>query len=307
VRLAVVVAALDGDDALGRCLDGLAAQEGAPPLRVLVPVEDEAPASWPARARAARADVVAIGPMTTAHPPGSLADAHERVDRRRAAGLAAALADPSVTHVALVEDRVVPRAGWAAAMAQELEAGNDVVGGGIDLGRSEALSGAAYYADYGRYQPPFAAGPGDWISDVNVAYRREVLETTRARWEARYQESTLHGALREAGTPLHRSPAPVVDAWREGLRLLPLLQERVAFGRVFGAARAADAGLGRRLVLAAMTPALPLVLLLRAVRERAARGPVLARGFGRALAPLLLVQGAWSLGELLAYLSGGEG
>jgi hypothetical protein len=306
VRLAVVVAALDGDDALGRCLDGVLGQQDGPPLRILVPLEDDAPESWSERARSAQAEVVAMGPVATAHPPGSLADTHERVDRRRAAGLAAALATADVTHVALVEDRVVPRADWAAALAREFEAGHTVVGGAVDLGCSEALSAAAYYADYGRYQPPFAAGPGEWISDVNVAYRRNVLEASRDRWEARYQESTLHEALREAGTPLQRSPAPVVDARREGLRLVPLLRERVAFGRVFGAARIADAGLARRLLLAALTPLLPLVLLLRAIRERSARGPVFARSFGRGLAALVLVLAAWSLGELLAYLSGNE-
>ncbi len=303
MRLSVVVATVDGGAALARCLAALAAQDLAQAIEVIVPW-DARSADAPSAAALAcpRARLLELGEIATAHPPASLLALHERIDRRRAAGLAAAAGDV----VALIEDRVVPRPDWARrlleAHSQHPEAA--VIGGAVERGGPSLLHAAVYYCDYGRYQPPFAAGPAEWLSDVNVSYARRALEQTRELWSERYHESSMHWALREAGEVLWATPAPVVQAARGPLTLAGLLRERVAFGRVFGWTRAREASLGERLARCALAPALPFLLVGRRVAERARRGSAFGARFAAALPAIFLLSCAWALGEALAHATG---
>ncbi len=300
MRLSVVVAVVDGGEALRRCLVGLSRQQDGPPLELIVPWDASAPEVPGICADYPLAQPLAMGAVATAHAAGSALAAHELYDRRRAAGLAAATGDL----VALVEDRVVPREDWSRALTGAHGMGPDVVGGAVDCRAADLLGWAVYYCDYGRYQPPFIAHAAEWLSDVNVSYKRAALEQTRSLWQQRYQEPLVHGALARAGARMLLSPAPVVDAQRGPLRLGAVLRERVVFARVFAATRAREASTARRALLAAASLALPLLLVARRVRERSARGPLRAKSFLAALPLIALLSCAWSFGELLGYLRG---
>jgi hypothetical protein len=301
VKLSVVVAIVDGGDALRACLSALAEQSGARECEIVVPVDARCAGAREALAAHPRARAVDLGEIATAHAPDSLLALHERVDRRRAAGLAAASGDV----VALIEDRVTPRADWAEWLLAAHAALPDAaaIGGAVAPPARGVLARAVYFCDYGRHAPPFAAGPAEWLSDVNVSYKRAALDATRDAWRERYSESTVHWRLRERRALLWATPDAVVVAARERagpLRLAALLRERVAFARVFGWTRAREAPLARRLAWLALAPALPFVLCARRVAERVRRGAFRRDGFPSALPAIFALSCAWALGEALA-------
>jgi hypothetical protein len=237
--------------------------------------------------------------VQTDRSPASAGGQHELFDRRRAAGLSAASGDL----VAIVEDRGVPEPRWAETVIrlhQQLPHG--VIGGAIENGRDRLLNWAVYFCDFGRYPRPFDAGPRAYVSDVNVSYKRTALVRTEALWRERYHEPIVHGALTRAGDTLFLSPALVVTQMRERLSLPALVSERLAWGRLFAATRVRDSTVTRRLVLAMLSPLLPLVLFTRLLRQQLAKKQPVTRLL--AVAPvLLLLLTAWSMGETIGYLT----
>jgi hypothetical protein len=299
VKLSVVVAIVDGGDALAECLARLGGGGSSGSLEVIVPWDERCDVKR-ARESSPHARFLEIrGPQRRAGADSLLA-LHERIDRRRAAGLAAAQHEI----VALIEDRVVPRAGWARqlVLAHAAHPEAAAVGGAVACGAPRGLARAVCACDYGRYGPPFPPGPALSLSDVNVSYKRGALEATRAIWADRYHESELHRELRARGALLWATPDAVVETQRQGLTLIGLLRERVAFGRVFGWTRARRASIGRRLAWLALAPVLPPLLTARRLAE-AARSGSLDGGFVAALPAILLLSCAWVAGEALAVVT----
>ena len=298
-RLSVVVTVVDGGATLERCLAALAAQRAAPDTEILVPWDASVSGIELLAARLPGVEFLAMGQVSTRRPATSPAGLHELIDRRRAVGLAAARGEI----VALVEDRGVPRPGWAeGVLAAHADLPHAVIGGPIDIARPGRLAWAVYACDFGRYQPPVEPGPRGYVSDVNVSYKRHAIEATRELWRERYQETIVHWALLDAGETLFLSDRFVVEQMRDGLALAPLIGERFTAGRFFAATRARGASPGVRLLRALAAPALPFVVLARHLRLR--------RGAGRRRPPLgtallvgvLLV--ASSCGELAGEISG---
>jgi hypothetical protein len=290
VALSVVVTLVDGGAALERCLAGLEAQEGAGATEVIVPFDASADVSE-AKRRHPRVRFLDLGAPRSARSIAGEAGRHELYDRRRSAGLAAAQGEL----VALLEDRGVPQPGWARALA-ELHASRPAaaIGGAIACGRSDPWARAVHLCDFGRYEPPFEPAPARWLSDTNVAYRREALLEVRALWSERFHETLVHDALRTRGG-LWLDPTPLVEQHREGLELRALLAERFHWGRLYAATRARGWGLARRAAFALLAPLLPPLLWLRLVRRSTAAGSL-------SLAPRILVLlAAWSLGEAAGY------
>lgn len=300
VELSVIVTVVDGGAALERCLDGLAAQVDAPSMEVIVPYDATLGDLEVVRGRHPGMVFAEMGPVATASDPHGPAGQHELFDRRRSAGLARARG----RFVAIVEDRGVPRPGWArTGLAAHARLGHAVIGGAVENGRDAALNWAVFFCDFGRYQPPFEEGPREYVTDVNVFYARRAIEATRELWQERYHETTVHWALIRAGETLYLTPEFVVDQHRDGLRLGPMLSERCAWGRLFSYTRAREISPAKRLVLAALSPVLPFLLLARHGRARLER----RRHFGKfvkASPAMFLLLAAWSLGEAVGSLTG---
>jgi hypothetical protein len=297
MRLSVIVTVVDGGDALRRCLTGLAAQEGAPGMEVIVPCDDSAPDVAGIVAAFPSVRHLPLGELVTAAPAHGPAGQHELFDRRRSAGLAVA----SGELVAIVEDRGVPRPDWARE-ASRLHASmpHAVIGGAVENGRDRTLNWAVYFCDFGRYQLPLREGPAAYATDVDICYKRAAIESTRDLWRERYHETTVHWALQRAGEALYLHPAMVVDQHRDGLRLGALVKERRAWGRLFAYTRAREIGFARRVALTVLSPALPFLLLLRHGRMQWAK----RRTFGkylRAAPAVFVLLAAWSFGEMLGY------
>lgn len=299
-RLSVVVTVVDAGAALQRCLASLAAQQGAPDLEVIVPWDATLAGMEALAAQYPAMRFLRMGQVQTQRRSDGAAGQHELFDRRRAAGLGVVTGDL----VAIVEDRGVPRPDWATTFIRlHAEMPHAVIGGGVELGRQTLLNRAVFACDFARYQPPFVAGPREYVTDVNICYKRRAIEQTRSLWQERYHETTVHWALIRAGETLFLNPVPLVDQLRDGLSLSRVWQERIDWGRLFAYTRARESSLGKRLIWLTLSPVLPAVLLWRILRQTASKGLPLAPALAAAPATLLLLTG-WCVGEMIGYLTG---
>jgi hypothetical protein len=293
------VTIVDGGETLQRCLDALDQQDSPPSLEIIVPYDESIGNVSGLAQHFPTIEFLSMGAVPTDRPTQSAAGQHELFDRRRAAGLAAATGQL----IAILEDRGVPRPHWARQVVDlHARLPHAVIGGAIENGRDWLLNWAVYLCDFSRYQLPFEEGSRDYVSDVNICYKRRALESTRELWATRYHETTVHWALQRAGEALYLHPAMVVDQMRGSLRLQDLLRERLGWGRLFAYTRAREMTWARRMMFALLVPFLPTILLLRIARGQLAKhralGP-LARAWPIAL--LLLI--GWSLGESVGYLT----
>ena len=300
VVLTVIVAVVDGGAALERCLKALLTQSDPPPMEVLVPYDSTIAHVGGMASSYPSVRFLDLGQLPASDSPASAGGKHELIDRRRAGGLAVARGEI----VAMIEDRAVPRADWAASVVRlHRDNPNAVIGGAIQNGRDQLLNWTVYFCDFGRYQLPFAAGVRRYVSDVNVSYKRRALEQTRDIWYPRYHEPLVHWALERAGEGLLLSPDLVVEQMRDDLTIASLLSERFAWGRLFGSLRNKDAALPRRLVRAAAAPLVPFVLLARFARDQMVKGMPMRRFI--VVAPLMFVFScAWAAGEATGSVAG---
>ena len=299
-RLSIVVTIVDGGGALGECLHALTTQEAAPEMEIIVPYDDSVSGIDELKARFPVARFVSLGPVQTGRPLESPGGQHELFDRRRAVGLAEARGEI----VCILEDRGVPDATWAARVSRlHGELPHAVIGGAVECGVDASLNWAVYFCDYGRYQLPLEAGPREYVTDVNISYKREPLMRLRPLWEERYHETTVHWQLARNGETLYLTPELVVQQRRRGLSVGSILRERVEWGRLFAYTRARELGVGRRLGYALLSPLLPALLLVRHTRLQAEKRRRLKRFLS--VSPLVaLFLSAWSFGELLGYVTG---
>ena len=299
-RLSVVVTVVDAGAALERCLAGLVAQQGGPDLEVIIPWDTTLTGMEALAARYPAMRFLPMGNVSTQRRSDGAAGQHELFDRRRSAGLGIVTGDL----VAIVEDRGVPRRDWATTFIRlHAEMPHAVIGGGVELGRQALLNRAVFACDFARYQPPFVAGAREYVTDVNICYKRRAIEQTRSLWQERYHETTVHWALARAGETLFLNPVPLVDQMRDGLSLGRLWRERIDWGRLFAYTRAREASPIKRMIWVGLSPVLPTVLLWRILRQTVSKRLPLGPALAAAPATLLLLIG-WSVGEMIGYLTG---
>ena len=292
---------VEGDPALTRCLESLSRQVDPPAMEVIVPWDDSIPEVGRLAERFPEHRFLALGSLAEGDAPGHPYTAHLLYDRRRAAGLCAARG----RLLAMLEDRGFPRPDWARAMVELHDRlPHAAIGGVIENAATGSLRWALFFCDFGRYQPPLEPGDPEYVSDINVCYKRQDLEAVRELWEHRYQEVTVNWALRRAGRGLHLSERPVVVHERRPASLRSMLVERIHWGRIFGQVRAREMSPWARLARAASTPLLPSLLFLRHLRRQLHKRRDL-REFVAAIPATLTLLHFWSLGELLGYLEAG--
>ena len=210
--------------------------------------------------------------------------------------------------VALTEDHAVVSPTWCADMLRLIDAHPRLaaIGGAVEHGGASLLSRAVYLCDFGRYQNPLPEGPAEFVSDSNVAYRREALHAVEDAWRDDYHETAVHWALVEAGYELWLTPHSEVRQVRSGLRLGSALRERFVWGRSFAGTRVRDAGGSTRAKFALLSLLLPEVLTWRVIRGASRRGRADGR-FWRAVPHVYLLHAFWALGELVGYVTGDPG
>jgi hypothetical protein len=300
-QLSVVITCTTAGSHVDRCIEALQAQVGAPPFEVIVPVDASLPAADIERWKTTFPEV--SFPLLSAEAEAEASDPglrHLAYDRRRAAGLSAARGQ----WIALTEDHARAASDWCAQIAAAHERLTyAAIGGAIDNASTEALTWAVYFSDFGRYQSPLPEGAADYVSDVNVSYKRAPLQAVSDTWREAYHETGVHGALLARGETLWREPTIVVTQDRGRLDPGMCLRERFAWGRLYAGKRAHEVGPAKRAALALLSPLLPPLLLGRQFANAWTRGRN-RTDFLRCLPWLVVLLFAWTAGEVVGLWTG---
>ncbi|MGD9628408.1 MAG: hypothetical protein AB7V18_04115 [Pyrinomonadaceae bacterium] len=225
---------------------------------------------------------------------------HRLYDRRRAVGLG--LARGKI--VAITEDHARPSDDWCRQLIRlHIELPYEVIGGAVENGIDRPINWAWYYCDFGRYGRPFSDGEAEYISDVNVSYKRQALALVQDLCQETYSETTMHWALREHGARLFLDGRLVVFQMRPAMSHLQALRERIAWGRVFAETRRMRLSAYKRPIFAAGAFILPLILLFRVFRHMFRQTRTVTQVIQATPFVLFLLIG-WSLGEMIGYLAG---
>jgi hypothetical protein len=289
-RLSVCVIEFTSRPHLVRCLDALVSQQDAA-LEIIVPYDDASEDLAHLRARFPGVQFLHCAGHCT---PAEL----------RAAGARSARGPV----IAFLEDHCIPVPQWTERLLAAHAAPHAAVGGAVDKGfpvgrrTDSALNWAFYLADYSRYMNPQPGGPAAGLTDCNVSYKRSALESIEASWRHELHENVVNGLLLARGSTLWLAPDVVVHEQRS-LTLRSALRDRYSFGRLFGSTRVAGAPLSRRLVLAALAPVMPPLLIARVAKNLFQRRRYRLQLF-RTLPALTVVATAWIVGEFVGYLTG---
>lgn len=183
---------------------------------------------------------------------------------------------------------------WAPVLLDAIQTGATGAGGAIELDRhTTPLDWAIYFLRFSSFMPPVSASEVVEIPGDNAAYSRAALERYGALQEAGFWEVEFHQRIRPEGKKLVMAPGATAT-YCGSLALGTILRHRFLHARRFGLQRA-DAGVPRwRIVLAA--PVVPWLLAVRAVRRAARRRYLLFRAV-LSLPLLILIAAAWATGE----------
>lgn len=299
ITLSIILRVVGGAPFVRRCLDRLSAQTEDRPIEIIVPYDSSIPAISAVAREFPEVKFIDMGHVSTAAAPGTHAAAHELYDRRTAAGLAVARGEI----VALLEDYGVPREDWCDNILEAHKLPYGAIGGPVDHCGSGILNWAVYFVDFARYQPPLQEGRVNYLSDVNVTYKRATLDAVKRIWANSYNEVLVHWALAKRGVDLWLRPQIVVCEDRGALQFAELVKERFAWGRLFGSIRAREMMQARRAVYIILGPALPMILLARMAKAALGRSQGW-RPFLAAFPVTVLLTLIWSLGEVFGYVTG---
>jgi len=276
------------------CLRSLGQQKEAPAMEMIVPYYKGTSGIAILRQEFPHVRFHCVDKLSHFIPGGKGREHHDELRARGIAQSTAAI-------IALLEDHAIVDSGWSAALVKAHRGEYAGIGGPIENGVDKALNWAVYFCDFARYQGPLPEGETLFASDANVSYKRTALEPLRGIWGEVFREPEVNGAIQRQGQKLAFAPAIVYQ--HRQLQLSTALSERYVWGRSYGATRSQMVGLPRRLVLAALSPLLPALMLLRmsftALRKRRSIG-----AFLRALPLTGILAASWAWGEFCGYVTG---
>jgi hypothetical protein len=279
-ELSVVVPSVNGWGDLEGCLEALEAEGGAISLEVLVPERCGATVRTPLATRFPWARMLAVEPSAT-------------IPEMRALAFAQATAPA----VAVIEDHVLVRAGWARSLL-DAQKHDTVIGGTVANAATEHLvDWAAFLCEYSHLLPPLPNGPSPWVTGNNTLYPAALLEQHREAVLAGRWENHLHAAILAGGGILLSRPDIVVDH-KKHYTVWEYLTQRYWYARSYAGSRVAGSPPLRRIAWGLAAVALPPVLLWRIV-SRCLRKEVPRSLIWRSVPLLALFTTAWGLGEVL--------
>lgn len=205
--------------------------------------------------------------------------------------------------IVLTEDSCVASPDWLSELTAVSGEETAAVGGVVEATPGiSSYMWAFCYVDFFRYMRPAAEGVSPTLSVCNVAYSRSHLDSVKNLWKDGFHETEVNNALQERFGPLWLRPTAEVRVRRD-VTFRDAVYERYAFGRLFGATRIAHSPMSRRMYFAAVSPALPFLLMSR-MASKARQDAELKRRFMQALPSILAMVAAWSWGEWLGYVTG---
>jgi hypothetical protein len=178
------------------------------------------------------------------------------VDKAAGAGIAQA----TTPIVAVIEDHAYPVPEWAEAIASAHHAGWDVVGSVVlNANPSSALSWSNLLMSYGRWTEPVEGGEVSALPGHNISFRREILTPYMDNITERLgRDGDLLQTLRTQGYRFYLERRARLHHANPS-RLDSTCELRFNVGRLYGAVRAEQWPLWRRLFYVGTGPLLPLV------------------------------------------------
>ena len=297
VQLSIIVRVVGGGEFLKRCLDHLLLQNQDGSIEIIVPIDSSVSNSDRIQGLFPQVSFIDTGEVkgVDLHNPGV---AHELYDYRTAAGLHAARG----SILALIEDYGYPDDNWCTQIITAHLLPYGIIGGAVEQAASRLLNWAIYFLDFGRYQPPLKEGPTNYLTDVNISYKRYVLEAVRNLWVNSYNEVTVNWGLAHRGEVLWLRPQVRVKQDRGQLSFPKVVKERFYFGRLFASKRVREISSRSRLFYILISPMLPFVLIGRLINKVFSGGQ--NRGvFLLSLPYMFIISVVWGVGELAGYLT----
>lgn len=276
-------------------LAALAQQIAAPPMEIIVPYHARVDGIEELKQHFPSVTFLFVDPLRTRMTEGGGREHHDELRAR-----AALVARGDV--IAFLEDHVRPDARWCERVVEAHRLSYAVIGGAVENGLDRSLNWAAYFCDLGKYQNPVPGGAALFASLVNASYKRAALDAIRPLWQERFNETMVNRALISLGEKIALSRLIVVSQYQDHLRLRTALKEFFIWGRSFAATRSNFVGAPKRIIYAALSPALPALLLLRMV-ARIATKRRRVWSFAKAFPLAVLLTTCWAGGELLGYFS----
>lgn len=204
-------------------------------------------------------------------------------------------------YVALTTAHCIPDDTWLDTLKLLDWDGLAGIGGVIENHpESSACDWAVYLLRYVSFTPPQAARRVEEIAADNAVYRRALIQQEADLLQQGFWEPSFHARFRAQGFGLALEPTLRV-IHRNRYSVGEFFRQRFEHGRAFGRARASTLPLAKRLLLAALSPLLPLVFL-RKIVVAGSQNPYTRSRLPRALPWLLFFLLGWGLGEARAYL-----
>jgi hypothetical protein len=224
---------------------------------------------------------------------------HLHFDVLRSYGLGIANGDI----IALVEDQETFGQNWAVKMLEAHDLDFAVIGGAIENGVNRPLNWSVYFCDFLKYQNPIIIGESLYASDVNVSYKRGVLESVRSSWQEGFHEPIVHREILSQGWKIGLNPEAIAYQMRSGLDFGSVLKERFIWARHYAAKRQRDFPKWKALVYSVFSAFLPLILLFRKTHTIIKKRRNIGIYF-RVLPLTIILIVFWSAGEMAGYFTG---
>lgn len=208
--------------------------------------------------------------------------------------------------VAITTAHCVPAKNWLSAMLKAHEAAVPAIGGAIENDESAGVvDWAIYFCRYCPYMLPFQEGFVSEIPGDNASYKRAYIDRYQHVRRNGFWEPEVHAELKRAGLQLLLTPSIIVYH-KKSFSLWSFMKQRLQHGMRFGGERASRFSGPRRVIYVLLSPAIPLISVVRIVRQvltkRRHRKELLL-----SLPILMLFLLGWTCGELIGYLRGPTG
>jgi hypothetical protein len=294
IKLSVILRVVGGELFINRCLNQLIKQIQDQSVELIVPYDitvdgfDRLKQTFP--------QVIFLN-IRSGSLPNRPGESHALFDLRTAAGLRSARGEI----LALIEDYGVPDSDWVEQVLKAHQLPYAAIGGAVEHSGEGRLNWAVYFLDFSRYTLPLKEGLSNYLTDVNISYKRSALESIRKVWESSYNEVTVNWALSRSKECLWLRPQMVVRQNRGKLHLRQVATERYDWGRLFAQKRAREIPSTKRILYGLLCPFLAVLLISRICRK-VFSDKRYRKEFFDSFLYLVLFAVIWSFGEFTGYL-----
>ena len=208
--------------------------------------------------------------------------------------------------IAIIDPYSVAAPDWAERVcAAHAAVPNLAIGGAVGLHRAETQSWRAwtiYFNEYGLFMPPIRTGPTWIVPGSNVAYKRAALFDGPVPRYPVFWKTFVNWEIEQSGSALWLADDVLVEL-NKPIPFSDFLHTRYFHGRCFAGMRLNGAGPGTRIVRAASTLVVPLLLASRWTRGFWPKRRYRVR-FVLTLPAQLALFAVWAWGEACGYLRG---